>query len=320
MTGLAGFMVFVGLAFGLVFGGWGLWRRWRVRARIRRRVGGMALTVLPEEREEGAAAGRAIAGGRGLARAGNPLRRALDARYPLAGGVRTAALGLVAGAVVGAFVAAACMFFGLGPFLAATVGVGAGILMYVNVGRGLESRRRTVYEERFLVAIDDFQRMVHFGIGAQQAFTAVAQAAEEPLQHSLRFVARNAELGVELAEATEAEARRVRVGELAMLSAIFATQSRGGGNLSEAVANLAEMLRERLDNRTRLRSMTAESRITLIILALVPVLAITIQSFLQPDLVDVLLGQAGRHLLGIGVGLILGGLLVARVMIARAQR
>lgn len=314
LTGLAGLVLFVGAAFGLVFGGRRIVGKWRVRARIRARLDGLPrLAVLDEDTE-----GPALPGA--VTRTGGSLRAALDARFPLSGGPRTALVAALAGAGLGAFTVAAGLFFGLGGLLAVAVGAGAGVAAAANVGGMLEGRQRRAYEEEFLVAVDDFQRMVHFGIGAQQAFAAVVGAVEPPLTGSLRRVSRTAELGVELARAMEDEARRVRVGELAMLSAILATQSRAGGNLSEAVANLAAMLRERLDNRMRLRAMTAESRITLIILSVVPVLAIGIQSIMQPDLVGVLLGEDARHLLGIGVGLILGGLLMARVMIARSQR
>ena len=115
------------------------------------------------------------------------------------------------------------------------------------------------------------------------------------------------------------EARRVRMSELAMLAAIISTQSSTGGNLSEAVGNLASMLRERLDNRSKLKASTAESRVTLIILSVVPFLGVGLQAFMQPELLAVLMGE-GRHLLGIGLGFITAGLVISYFMIRNAQR
>ena len=115
------------------------------------------------------------------------------------------------------------------------------------------------------------------------------------------------------------EARRVRMSELAMLAAIISTQTSTGGNLSEAVGNLAAMLRERLDNRARMKASTAESRVTLIILSIVPFIGVGIQAALQPELVGVLLGE-GRHLLGIGLAFIVSGLVISYFMIRGAQR
>ena len=127
------------------------------------------------------------------------------------------------------------------------------------------------------------------------------------------------EFGVPIGTAMEREAFRIRISELSMLAAVVSTQSSTGGNLSESIANLAATLRERMDNRSRLKAATAESRVTMIILAFVPVAAIGLQAVTQPELVDVLLGGA-RHLFGIGILLILTGLAISWKMIQSAQR
>ena len=119
--------------------------------------------------------------------------------------------------------------------------------------------------------------------------------------------------------ALEKEARRVRMSELAMLSAILGTQERTGGNLSEAVGNLAEHAARAARQPRPDQGLDGRVRVTLAILAAVPVLALGIQAAMQPELLDVLLGEA-RHLLGIGVGLIVGGLVVSWLMIRGAQR
>ena len=125
--------------------------------------------------------------------------------------------------------------------------------------------------------------------------------------------------GVPIGVAIDNEALRTRISELSMLAAVVSTQSSTGGNLSESVGNLSETLRERLDNRTRMTAATAESRLTMIILALVPVAAIGVQTATQPEVVDMLLGEA-RDLFGMGLVLILIGLGISWKMIQRAQR
>ena len=82
----------------------------------------------------------------------------------------------------------------------------------------------------------------------------------------------------------------------AMLAAILSTQASTGGNLSESVGNLATMLRERRDNVPRCTHANAESRVTLAILALVPVATVALQWQMQPQTVSVLFGEA-RYLL-----------------------
>lgn len=287
----------------------------RTRARIKRRLGFFA-HALQEDEAAATAVVEIPAHGREPQSAFVAL---LDARYPLSGGVRTAALSAGAGVTTGVALAPLLAFFGFSVVLAAACALALGTAAGWSVGVMRETGRRNAFNDRLLPAIDDFQRMVHFGIGAGQAFSSISAAAEEPLAGALRNIQLQVDFGVPLAAAIEREARRVRVSELAMLSAILATQARTGGNLSEAVLNLAQMLRERLDNRARLRASTAESRITLVILSAVPVLAVALQAVLQPELVDVLLGDA-RHMLGIGAAMIAGGLVVSWLMIRSAQR
>ena len=249
----------------------------------------------------------------------NPLAAWLKQRFPLAGGVRV-------GIVVSATALASAvlfvpflMFVGVGTVLAVVVGVVGAVALGWNIGQLLEDNQRTQFNDRLLLAMDDLQRMARFGIPTLQALNSVTDSAGAPLGPVLRNALLEAALGVPLERAIGREARRVRMGEMAMLAAILSTQASTGGNLSEAVGNLADMLRERKDNRSKLKASTAESRLTLVILGIVPVLGVGMQLPTQPELLSTLLNE-GRHLLGIGIGLIFSGFAVSYVMIRSAQR
>ena len=285
----------------------------RTRTRIRRRVAPLSdmlegggekpvATPVPEQAAEQ-----------------NPIARLFDRTYPLAGGLRTAGLAALGGLVAVAALIPALGFVGVPKLLAVPVGLLLAVGLGWQVGAVLEERKRVQFKERFLLVVEDFQRMVRFGIATAQALNSIAASAEEPVKASLRRVALNADFGVPVGVALGREAHRVRITEMAMLAAIVSTQTHTGGGLAESVGNLAEMLRERLDNRSRMMAATSESKISLAILSGVPVAAIVIQSALQPQLVETLLNQA-RHLLGIGAGLIAAGLAVAWFMVRGVRR
>lgn len=244
---------------------------------------------------------------------------ALDARYPLAGGTRTALMAGGCGIGAALVLVPALWFVGVPIVFAVVVGLLLAFGFAWNVGTFLEHRQRLLFNDRFLVAVDDLQRMVRFGISTSQAFHSIAASAEEPVSTSLRRAAMDADFGVPLGVALGREAHRVRIGEMAMLAAIMSTQARAGGGLSESVGNLAEMLRERIDNRAKVKAASSESKISLIILTFVPFAAIGIQAAMQPELVETLLEDA-RHLLGIGVGMIVAGLTVAWFLVRGAER
>ena len=243
----------------------------------------------------------------------------LNARFPLAGGVSTAILSLVVAVVAGSAVAPFLAFVGLATPLAVLVGIGVACVVGWNLGKSKEDAKRTALNDRLLPALEDLQRMVRFGIPTMQALSSVASTAEEPLKPVLHNVLLDAGLGVPLERALGQEAHRVGIGELAMLAAILSTQANTGGNLSEAVGNLANMLRERKDNRLKAKAATAESRLTLIMLSVLPILGVGAQAGVQPELLGVLVNE-GRHLLGIGLALIFAGLGISYLMIRGAGR
>lgn len=294
-------------------------RALRRQAAIRRRMSRLSGILAADQNAEGPANTPAPALDEGQARRDNWLLAALNARYPLVGGVRVAIISAAAGMLCFFAMATALQFFGMAASLAyAASALMSGALAW-NVGTVLEDARRSLFSSRFLVILDDLQRMVRYGISGHQALASAAAAAEEPVKASLNSVLLAADFGVSVGDAMDREARRTRVTELLMLAAVFSTQASAGGNLSESIDNLSNSLRARLDNRAQMKAATAESRITMIILAMVPFAGVGLQVFMQPELVDELLG-AGRHLLGIGIGFIIGGLLVSWMMIRSAQR
>ena len=284
------------------------------RARIKRRLNAFANLLNTEAPEVEPVRDRNRAGVSESA-----LVSLLDARFPLAGGMRSAMVAGIAGLVTAALLVPAFGFFGVGKLAIFVVAVLVGGVFGWNVGNVLENAKRNEFSDRFLIAVEDFQRMVRHGISSSQALQSVTSVAAEPVRTSLRNIVLETEFGVPVGLAMDREARRIRISELSMLAAVLSTQARTGGNLSESVANLAAMLRERVDNRSRMKAATAESRITLVILALVPFAGIGIQASTQPELIEVMLGEA-RHLLGIGILLIVAGLIIAWMMIRRAQR
>lgn len=249
----------------------------------------------------------------------NPLVAKLNKRFPLAGGIRAGTTASVVGVLSAAALFALALFLRMPPALAFAAALAAATALGFAVAAAQENRKRDEYNDRLLVAMEDFQRMVRYGIPAGQALASVTDAAEEPLKASLRNVQLEASVGVPLEDAIAHEAHRVRISEMAMLAAILSTQASTGGNLSESVGNLAAMLRERRDNRAKMKATTAEPRMTLIVLALMPVAAVGLQAVMQPGVIATLLSE-GRHLLGIGLGMIAAGIVVAWMMVRGAQR
>ena len=286
----------------------------RAKLRIRRRMQPMTALL---DAEGPAPVVEALPAAR--TKSDNYIVERLDTWFPLAGGVRTGMIVLGTTLLVWIVLVPAMVFVGVPTIFAIALSIVAAIVFGWNVGTAVEDRKREAFNNRLVTVVEDFQRLVRFGTSSLRALRSVAATAEEPLAPSLKDILRETDFGVPLEQAMAREAHRIRMGEMAMLAAIISTQTGTGGSLSEAVGNLADMLRERLDSNMRLKAATAESKVTLIVLAAVPVLGVTVQTFLQPDIVTTLLNEA-RHLLGIGVGLIASGLFVSWLMMRGAER
>ena len=288
----------------------------RVRRRMQRRVAMFAAVLEPDElRIKPVLAFEETVRRRDL----SLLVLMLQQMYPLSGGVRTGimALGVAVGSC--ALTTSLLQFFGAPPWLGWLAGLALGALAGWSFGAMREDARRVLFGARLLGTVEEFHRLSRHGMSTGQAFDSVVALAEEPVRSSMRRVQTAGNLGVPLAAALGAEAQRLKSSDLAMLAAIFATQSHTGGGITESVGNLANMLRERQDNRSRMKAAAAEPKITLYIVSCVPFAAIAIQVINQPDIIELLLGPA-RHLLAIGGALILTGLVVAWLIVRSVQR
>ena len=288
----------------------------RQRARVGRRLESV-LDILEAKDLPVATATERKSGQQGAKRM--PYVAALDRHYPLSGWTRTAPIVLATGLVTALVTAPAMIFFGMpvlaGVLLSLLLGSGAGW----TVGNFIEQRAREQFQSAFLVALEDFERMVRFGITSSRAFEATASNAADPVGPVLRKIALDVSLGTSLGAALGQEARRIRISEMAMLSAVISIQTRVGGRLAESVGNLTQMMRERLNDRHRLRAATSEPKISLLILCCVPFAGVGLQAATQPQLLETLLSSA-RHLLGIGVGMILTGMVVSFFIVRSASR
>ena len=246
------------------------------------------------------------------------LWRAIESRYPLLDARR--AVPLAAGASVAA--AILCWFSiwflkvpagGLTLPLAGLAGMG-GIW---HAMRWQQERQELEFIRLFPEIVDQIVRLAGAGVPSLEAVSAVAADASPPVQPVLRSLCDALLAGVDADTALRMASDRLRLAEFTMFAAVLRLQRRSGGGISAAFANLAQTLRERRASALKIRASTAQSRLTLFVLAMMPVAVLVAQKFITPASVDMLFGtEDGTFLLQVGVGLVVAGLLVARGLIA----
>ncbi len=247
----------------------------------------------------------------------------IEAHYPLLQGPRAA--GITAGVVLAA---------GLGLWITLriilripggwdlTAGVLAGMAAAGYAALiWLQARERKKFTEQFPDVVDQIVQLSRTGMPPLEALSSVAADAPQPTGDVLQAVRDRLAAGLDADRTMKAVAARVRIPEFTLFCAVLRLQRRAGGRISDALGNLAGTLRERRKTALKAHSSTAQTRLTLLILVLLPIVILVLQKFTSPQSVDILLNTpSGLTVLRWGIALIAAGIGVAYLLSARGTR
>ncbi len=146
-------------------------------------------------------------------------------------------------------------------------------------------------------ALDAIVNSLKAGHSFPAALEYSAGEVPAPLGPELARVRDEQRLGVESRTALEALAARVETSDMRMFVTAVLIQRETGGNLAELLQGLATLVRERAAFRGRVAALTAEPRISAIVLALLPVVLLVLLSVLNPDYIRPMYTTTFGHML-----------------------
>ena len=250
------------------------------------------------------------------------LRRPIESRYTLLDARRAFPVSVGAGLAAAAFAWASISFLKMpvGGWTLPVCGiVGVGGLWYAFGWQ--QARQEAAFVRQFPEVVDQIVRLAGAGVPSVEALTVVAADAPQPIRPILDDLCDSLLAGIDTDVALRMATERTKLAEFTMFAAVIRLQRRSGGGISTAFANLSKTLRERHKTALKAHASTAQSRLTLLVLSVMPVLVLLGQKFTSPASVEILFGtEQGTTLLQVGTGLIVVGLLVARAIAARAAR
>ena len=246
----------------------------------------------------------------------------IGARYPLLEPARAAPAALGAGLAAGALCWFSLWFLSVPPDWWTTPAVGlAGVGGTWYALGFLQLRQEAEFIRQFPEVVDQIVRLAGAGVPAIEALSVVAEDAERPVEPVLREVCDGLLAGLDVDVVLRMACERIRLAEFTMFASVLRLQRRAGGGVSTAFANLSETLRERGKMALKAHASTAQTRLTLLILAVAPAVVLVAQQFIAPESVAMLFNtESGTSLLRWGVILIVTGILVARAIAARGMR
>lgn len=189
-------------------------------------------------------------------------------------------------------------------------GLGCGVspIVYVRVKR---NKRMHQIEEVLPEAIDLFTRAMRAGHNIHSGVQVLAEETPEPLGGEFKKVVEDLALGSTVTEALHNLGDRVPLLDLRFFSTGVILQRETGANIVTVMENLSGVIRERLQLRARLRSHTAQQRLSAALLCGLPVVTGVFFYFMRYDYISVLwTTPLGSQLLIYGIVSELVGILV----------
>jgi tight adherence protein B len=145
------------------------------------------------------------------------------------------------------------------------LGLAAGALLAfapLQVVRFKATSRLRKFEEQFPDTIDLISRALRAGHGFTTGLSLVAEEAPQPIAGEFRLLYDQQNFGMPLADAMKAFAERLPLLDAKFFVTAVLTQRESGGNLSEILGNLANVIRERFKVKRPVRVISAHGRIT----------------------------------------------------------
>ena len=201
-------------------------------------------------------------------------------------------------------------------YFAAVFAVAGGYLL----PRFYVGRKRKKYQDRFLDelpnAVEAIVRGVKTGLPLNDSIRVVAKDAKEPVKSEFGRVLDQQAFGLSMTDAVRVLLDRVPLPEVNFFVVVITVQQQAGGNLSEALSNLARVLRNRKKMKLKVKAMSSEAKASAGIIGSLPFVVGGLVSLVSPGyLAPLFTTTLGQLWLGIGVVMLALGLFIMNRMV-----
>jgi tight adherence protein B len=144
----------------------------------------------------------------------------------------------------------------------------------------------------------------------------ISLEASEPLRGEFKSILETQSIGMPIGEACLKLYDRIPLPEANFFGIVISIQQKSGGNLSEALANLSRVLRDRKKMKAKIQAMSMEAKASASIIGALPVAVMFLVYITSPNYIELLwTTSTGRFLLACSAGWMTMGCLVMRKMI-----
>ncbi len=208
-----------------------------------------------------------------------------------------------------------CILLGLTPLLA--------VLLSIIVGFGIPhfklsytiKKRQKNFLKLFPEGIDLIVRGLRAGLPVSESFNVVSREIPDPVSSIFASISQQTAVGMPMEQALAITAQKLDMTEFNFFVTTIILQRETGGNLSEVLSNLAEVLRDRQMMKLKITALSSEARASAYIVGALPFFVFGILNVISPDYLDPLYNDArGNMAIGIAAGMMGFGAFIMRRM------
>ncbi|OPX19812.1 MAG: hypothetical protein BZ151_07120 [Desulfobacca sp. 4484_104] len=165
---------------------------------------------------------------------------------------------------------------------------GLGLALIIELGvflylRQQRNRKSTMFEAQMPDAMQLLARSLRAGHTLPSAIELLSQEGSPPLANEMRIAFDQQRFGLSMAEALIQMTDRVNSRDLQYFVTAVLIQAETGGNLTEVMEKIGQLIRDRLNFKAKVKGLTAEGRFSALILVILPIVMFFVILLINPD-------------------------------------
>jgi tight adherence protein B len=180
----------------------------------------------------------------------------------------------------------------------------------------LKNQRLAMFERQLPEALELVSRALRAGHAFSVGLKMVGEETADPVGKEFRRVFDEVSMGVSLPQALENMTERLDSVDLRFFVTSVLVQRETGGNLAEIIDSLAGLIRQRFELQLRVKALSAEGRMSAIVLLGLPIVVGVALFKMNPDYMGLLFTDPiGQNLATVGSIMMVVGALVMKRMV-----
>lgn len=183
----------------------------------------------------------------------------------------------------------------LGIIVAAVLGISPSVYIYLK-----KKKRMNRFEKQLPDAMDLIARSLKAGLAFSVGLKIVSDEFPDPVGVEFGRTVNEVNFGISTDEALKNLAARIDCPDLRFFVISVILQKETGGNLAEILENIARLVRERFKFQGKVRALSAEGRLSAILLVAVPFFLAGLILIINPDYIRALKDEPIGNMMVIG--------------------